>query len=131
MATVSNPVMAFKATIQAGRAMTQSGNDYYSLNLTQELEIFIPLHFLQPNTTGISAGPELHAYRSHDGGVAYDTIPWAVMSIARAANANDKGTLRLETGQYLLRVIPGGGNNSIFWSYDILSQELITAILNV
>ena len=134
MATVvSNPMLAYAASLISGTAMAQSSNLTVALNLNTAWQINIPFFGIQPNTTGISAGWEVYAYRSSDGAGSYTTVAVASMSIARATAASQKDQLsmRLETGQYLLRIISGGNGTAGTWSFAVTTQDIITAIGNL
>ena len=134
MATVvSNPVMAFAASLITGTGMAQSSNLTVAFNLTQAWEGRIPFIGIQPNTTGISAGWEVYAFRSSDGGASYTTIAIASQTITKGTVASQKDifSLRLETGQYLLLIRSGGNGTAGTWSFAIATQDVITAIANV
>lgn len=130
MATVvSTPQLAYRSAPISGTAMGQSSN----LTIATSVggwEARIPFVGVQPNTGNISAGWELYAYRSTDGGNTFETIASAGMSIARNPNTSDRKTLRLDTGYWLLRVI-SGGNVAATFSFSVGTIEDVTAIINV
>lgn len=124
---VSTPVETWAATIQAGIGIGNSGAFTFTINITQAWEIRVPVQIFFP--TNVSAGPQVNAYRSVDGGVTFDTVPLQPMGLPRQSGGNARCTLRLETGQYAVQVLIGGGSTAT-WTVVVGTQELITAIWN-
>lgn len=123
---VATPVETWAATIQAGVGIGQSASFTFTVNITQAWEIRIPINILFP--TNVSAGPQINAYRSTDGGVTFDTVPLQPLGFPRQSGGNERVTLRLETGQYAVQVLSGGGSSAT-WTVQVNTQEIITAIL--
>jgi hypothetical protein len=124
---VATPVETWAATIQAGIGIGQSSSFTFTVNITQAWEIRIPIEVRFP--TNVSAGPQINAYRSTDGGVTFDTIPLQPLGLPRQSGTFARVTLRLETGQYAVQVLSGGGSAAT-WTVRVLTNELVTAILN-
>lgn len=125
--SVSTPVLAWVATIQAGIGIGQSSNFTFTVHLTQGWQINVPIKVWFP--TNVSAGPQISVYRSADGGLSYDTVPLQPTSMARRSGNSDTTSLKLETGNYAIQVLSGGGSAAT-WTVQILTQAVITAILN-
>jgi hypothetical protein len=130
MATAATPVITWAATIQAGVAIGQSGSFTFTVNLTQAWQYKIPIQIFFP--TNVSAGPQINVYRSTDGGVSYDSVPLQPLGLPRQSGTSQRISLKLETGQYVVQVLVGGGpgTGAQTWSVNVNTQELITAILN-
>jgi hypothetical protein len=124
---VSTPVETWASTLTVGVAISQSTSYTFTINITQAWEIRIPVQVFFP--TNVSAGPQVNAYRSTDGGVSFDTVPLQPLGLPRQSGGNARVTLRLETGQYAVQVLSGGGSAAT-WTIVVMTQELITAILN-
>src|SRR3989441_8028391 len=125
MATVSNPVIAWVASLQALTGIQYSASLYFSVNLTQGWEIEIPI---QVRFSLVSADPIVNVYPTHDGGANYDTTPMTSFSITRLASATRMASVRLPTGQYLLQVQASGSNSQ---SVALLTALVVSAINNV
>lgn len=130
MATVvSTPQFAYGAALISGTAIAASSNATVSFYVGG-FEARVPFVGVQPNTANISAGWEMYAYRSTDGGNTYETVATVAMTIARNPNITDRKTIVLEAGQWLLRLV-SGGNVAATYSFSIGTVEMITAIINV
>ena len=130
MATVvSTPQVAYRSSLIGGTAMGQSANLTIATSVAG-WELRVPFVGAQPNTANISAGWELYAYRSDDGGATYETVASVGMSISRNPNVKDQKAIKLDTGVWLLRII-SGGNVAATFSFSIGTQDEITAIANV
>lgn len=123
--TVSNPVIAWVASLQALTGIGVSTNLYFSVNLTAGWEIRVPV---QIRMSTVSADPTVTIYPSHDGGGTYDTTPMTGFSISRVPAASVQASVALPTGQYLLQVFNTGPSSA---SVAVLTAEVITAINNV
>lgn len=128
MATVSTPVHAYVASPVPTTAMGQSSNLTVALSVAG-FEAWVPIQGHQPNTANISAGLEIYAYRSTDGGSTYETVASVSTSIARNPNATDQKSIRLESGYWLLRII-SGGNVAATFSCAVNTFDVLTAIVN-
>lgn len=124
--TVYTAQQAYASSLIAGTAIGQSGNMTVAFNCTAGWLADVPVVGVQPNTANISAGWEVHAYRSTDGGNTYATVPTVSRSIARSPNTSDRVTLTLDRGQWLVRII-SGGNVAATFSFSIGTQEILTA----
>lgn len=124
------PIITWASTIQAGVAVGQSGSFTFTVNLTQAWQYKIPVGILFP--TNVSAGPQINVYRSTDGGVSYDTVPLQPIGLPRQSGGSARCSIKLETGQYCVQVLVGGGSGAgaQTWSISVNTQELITAVLN-
>lgn len=123
--SVANPVETWAATLNAGVAVGNSGSMTFTVHLTQGWAIRIPINVLFP--TNVSAGPQANVYRSTDGGANFDTVPLAPVGLPRQSGTSAKFSLKLETGQYAVQVMVGGGSTAT-WTVQVLTQEITTAI---
>lgn len=124
----ATPVETWAATVQDGVGIGQSSSFTFTVNITQAWEVRIPVEVRFP--TNVSAGPQINAYRSTDGGVTFDTVPLQPLGLPRQSGGSQRTTLRLETGQYAVQVLSGGGSAAT-WTVRVLTSELITGILNI
>lgn len=130
MATVvTTPQHAFGASLISGTAVAASSNTSVSFYVGG-FEAQVPILVQQPNTANISAGWEVYAYRSTDGGATYETVASVSFSVARNPNIKESKILRLESGQWALRVVTGG-NVAATWSIMVGTQDIITSLINV
>ncbi|HSZ58557.1 MAG TPA: hypothetical protein VK797_23015 [Tepidisphaeraceae bacterium] len=127
MSTVATPVETWTATIQAGIGIGQSSSFTFTVNITQAWQIKIPIIVQFP--TNVSAGPQVFAYRSTDGGNTFDTQPLQPLGLPRQSGGLQQVSLRLETGQYAVQVLSGGGSVAT-WTVQVQTQEVTTAIIN-
>ena len=125
---VGTPVLAYVATITAGIGIGQSANFTFTVSLTGGWYNVCPIKVLY--TTNVSAGPQISVYRSQDNGVGYDTIPLSPLSLPRQSGGSAQVSLKLETGRYAVAVLSGGGSAST-WTIQVLTQMVMTGILNV
>lgn len=126
--SVSTPALAWVATINAGIGIGQSANFTFTVHITQAWQIVVPIKVFFP--TNVSAGPQFLVYRSSDGGTTFDTIPLQPLSIARQSGTSATGSIKLETGNYCVQVLSGGGSAAT-WTIQVLTQQILTAINNV
>jgi hypothetical protein len=128
MATVATPVETWAASLQgAGVGIGQSAFYTVTINITQAWEQRTPFKVFFP--TNVSAGPQINAYRSTDGGSTFDTVPLAPMGLSRQSGGSARVTLRLETGMYAVSVLSGGGSAAT-WTVQVPTSEIVTAVLN-
>ena len=121
------PVETWAATLVSGVGIGQSQSYTFTVNITQAWEVRIPVQVFFP--TNVSQGPQINAYRSTDGGVTFDTVPLQPLGLPRQSGTSNRISLRLETGQYAVQVLSGGGSAAT-WTIQVNTQELITAVLN-
>ncbi len=107
---MANPIQAFVAQLQNGTAVAGSGSLTVSFQITAGFQAFIPIKVVTP--ANISAGPEVHVYRSVDGGANWETESTVVDVFRRASNSTMMHVSIIETGQYLIRVLAGGPNTA-------------------
>jgi hypothetical protein len=124
---VATPVETWAATIQAGVGIGQSASFTFTVNITQSWQIKIPVLIRFP--TNVSAGPQINVYRSMDGGNTFDTTPLQPLGLPRQSGGTQQTSLKLETGQYAIQVLSGGGSSAT-WTVQVNTQEIITAIIN-
>jgi hypothetical protein len=126
----ANPIITWASTIQAGVPIGQSGSFTFTCHITQAWQIKIPIGIFFPSNT--SAGPQINVYRSTDGGVSFDSVPLQPYGLPRQSSGSQRISIKLETGQYCVQVLVGGGpgTGAQTWSVNVNTQELITAILN-
>ncbi len=130
-AVVSTPVMAYVASIEAGRALPQTGTLTFAVNIPTAWQIVLPIKTVSPNTANNSSGPLIFVFRSADGGTTYDNIPLQSFGFARPTAALTQNlSIKLEAGNYLVCVVMGGGVAST-WSVQVLTQQVLTAINNL
>lgn len=126
MATVvGTPVETWAATLNAGVAVGNSSSMTFTVNITQAWQIKVPLAVLFP--TNVSAGPQVNVYRSMDGGANFDTVPLQPVGLPRQSGGTAKFSIKMETGQYAVQVLAGGGSTAT-WTIQVLTQEITTAI---
>ena len=126
MATVSTPISAWVASLLTLTGTNQSTNTYVSISITAGWEVQIPV---QVRMSDVSADPVVEILPTMDGGANYDTSAFTSFSIARISGGGTRaGSIRLSTGQYLIKIISSGPNSQ---SVAVLTQLVITAINNV
>jgi hypothetical protein len=125
--SLATPIETWLATISAGKGIGQSASYTFTVNLTQAWEGRFPINVLFP--TNVSAGPQINAYRSTDGGVTFDTVPLQPLGLPRQSGGSARTSLRLETGQYAVQVLSGGGSAAT-WTVQVLTAEIVTAVNN-
>lgn len=125
--SVSTPVLTWVATLQAGIGIGQSANFTFTVHLTQAWQIIVPVKVFFP--TNVSAGPQISVYRSTDGGVNFDSVPLQPLGMARQSGGNLQGSIKLEQGQYAVQVLSGGGSAAT-WTVQVLTQQVLTGIVN-
>lgn len=127
MATVSNPVSAWVASILTATGLAQSTSLYVTVNLTSGWEVQVPVRIV--NST-VSADHVVNIYALMDGTAAgnYDQTPFTSFSVARLASATSQASIRLSTGQYLMQVLVAGPSSQVV---SVLTQLVITSINNV
>lgn len=124
---VATPIETWLATIQAGIGIGQSASFTFTIHLTQAWQVVCPILVRFP--TNVSAGPQISVYRSMDGGNTFDTVALAPLGIARQSGGQQQVSIKLETGQYAIQVLSGGGSATT-WTIQVLTQMLLTGILN-
>ena len=126
MSTVSVPVATWVASIMTASGATQSTSLYITVNNTAGWEIQVPIRV--QNST-VSNDHVVSVYALMDGTAAgnYDTTPFASINIARAGSQSTQASIRLSTGQYLVRVLIAGPSSQ---SISILTQMVIAQVLN-
>jgi hypothetical protein len=125
--SVAIPVETWAATIQAGVAVGNSGSFTFTVHITQAWQIKIPVLIRFP--TNVSAGPQINVYRSMDGGNTFDTTPLQPLGLPRQSGTFQQTSIKLETGQYAIQVLVGGGSTAT-WTVQVNTQEITTAIIN-
>jgi hypothetical protein len=125
--SVATPVLTLAATLNAGIGIGQSSNFTFTVHITQAWQVIVPVKVLFP--TNVSAGPQISVYRSTDGGGTFDTIPLQPMGYARQSGGSAQGSIKLETGQYAVSVLSGGGSAAT-WTIQVLTQQIMTGVLN-
>lgn len=128
MATNANPILTWGATIQAGVAVGQSASFTFTIHLTQAWQVVCPIVVRFP--TNVSAGPQVNVYRSLDGGVNFSTVAIQPLGLSRQSGGLQQMDLKLETGQYAVQVLSGGGSAAT-WTVSVLTQQYLTSIANV
>ena len=124
---VANPILTWGATIQAGIGIGQSSSYTFTIHLTQAWQVVCPIIVRFP--TNVSAGPQISVYRSLDGGNTFDTVAIAPLGLARQSGTFQQVSLKLETGQYAVQVLSGGGSSAT-WTIQVLTQQYLTAVQN-
>lgn len=132
MATVvATPVMAYVATIEGGKALPQTGTYTFNINIPTSWQMVLPITVKAPNTANNSSGPLIFVFRSADGGTTFDTVALQSFGLARpAANLQQSLSFKLEAGNYNICVVMGGGQATT-WTIQVLTQQVLTAIINV
>lgn len=119
-----NPVQAFNATYNATIVNTQSAYCTFSFAITQEFEAFVMYEVQTP--TNVSASPEITAFRSTDGGNTWETDGTFKGVFPAVGASTHKKTINLETGQYLVQILTGGGSAAT-WTVSAQTAYVITA----
>lgn len=127
-ATNANPILTWGSTIQAGVGIGQSSSFTFTIHLTQAWQVVCPVIVRFP--TNVSAGPQINVYRSMDGGATFDTIAIQPLGISRQSGGSQQMSLKLETGQYAVQVLSGGGSSAT-WTVQVLTQQFLTSITQV
>lgn len=127
MATVSNPVIAWNASlIGAASGVNQSSSLTTTVNITNNWEVQVPIKIQFSN---VSADAVINAYPTNDGGATFDSNPAFSISVARASGGGIRQTsIRLPVGQYALQLLNSGPSSS---SFQVLTAMVVTAINNV
>ena len=126
MATIiTNPVLAWVATIMAGAGVAASSYLTATIAITNAYEVLIP--FLAVFTTQ-SADPIVNIYPTADGTVGYDTSPMSSLSIPRVTGGSSQVSIRIPTGQYVISILNSGPNTTTFY---INTQQVLTAYASV
>lgn len=128
--SVATPVVAYVASIEAGKALPQTGTYTFNIAIPAAWEIKLPIEVMAPNTANNSSGPLIFVFRSSDGGTVFDTVALQSVGLTRPTAAQKQQfSMKLETGNYLVCVVMGGGQAST-WSIRVLTQQILTGILN-
>lgn len=123
---MSVPIWAYLSTLLSGTAMGQSANLSVIVAISG-FDGFFNINVNQPNTANISAGPEVYAYRGTGQGASYATIAGPSASVIRSPNGKDNIPIRLESGNWVFRIISGGGSAGT-WSFSIGTWDMVSAI---
>lgn len=126
--TVANPILTWGSTISAGIGIGQSSSFTFTIHLTQAWQVTLPIIVRFP--TNVSAGPQVNVYRSLDGGANFSTVAIQPLGLSRQSGGNQQMDLKLETGQYAVQVLSGGGSAAT-WTVQVLTQQFLTAINQV
>lgn len=118
---VTNPVLTYVATINAGTNVTQSSTITATVNLTAGFEMLIPFEVQFSN---VSADPIISFYRTTDGGVTFETSPMFAIAIPRVTTGRGRTDISLKTGMYAVTLLNSGPNTATFF---IGTQQIITA----
>jgi len=125
MATTSNPVKTWVATLNSGLFVSPATSKTVTVCLTQGWEIQVPLGVRYGS--GVSLGVQVNVYPSNDGGATFDTEPLVSFSIPTTASVNKIASVRLTTGIYAITMLSSSPSTTFF----CLTQEVVTAISNV
>lgn len=123
--SVSTPVLAWQASLLGSTGVGISSSLTVTVNITGNWEIQVPV---QIQFSNVSADAVINAYPSNDGGATYDSNPAFSISIARAAGASRRTSIRLPVGQYALQLLNSGPSSA---SFQVLTAMIVTAISNV
>lgn len=124
---VATPVLTWVAAVQPGIAVGNSGSYTFNVDITQQWAMVVPVIVRFP--TNVSAGPQVLVYRSTDGGTSYDTVALTPLGLARQSGGFQQVSVKLETGNYAVQVLVGGGSTST-WTVQVLTAQCFTGILN-
>lgn len=125
---IATPSVAYVATVEDGKALPQTGTYTFQINIPSAWQIIIPIEVTAPNTANNSSGPLIYIFRSADGGTVFDTVALQSVGLSRPTAAQKQQfSFKLETGNYLIDVVMGGGQAST-WSIRVLTQQVLTAI---
>lgn len=123
--SVSTPVLAWQASLLGSTGVGISSSLTVTVNITGNWEVQVPV---QIQFSNVSADAVINAYPSNDGGATYDSNPAFSISIARAAGASRRTSIRLPVGQYALQLLNSGPSSA---SFQVLTAMIVTAISNV
>lgn len=119
-----NPVQTFVNTYNGTGGCLQSGSITFSFAITQEFEAWIPIKVITP--ANVSCGAEVYTYRSCCGGTSWETEGNFVGAFPLDNSATMRKDIHVETGQYLIRVLVGGGSAASY-SAELETAYVITA----
>jgi hypothetical protein len=125
MASVSNPVLAYVATLMTASRAGPGQSVTATVFITAGWEMQLPVWVRFSRTSG---DPVVFVYPSSDGGANYDSTPMVSFSIARIATGTAQASVRLPTGIYAIQIQASGGETA---SFQILTAMVLTAIGNV
>ena len=123
--TVSTPVKAWVATLNAGGFVSSGQSISMTVNITQAWEIQVPT--ATRYGSGVSLATLVQIYPSNDGGATFDSVPLISYSIPTTASVGQVESVRLTTGQYVIQMTASSPSTTFY----CLTQELITAYSNV
>jgi len=106
------PIQAFLDTFNGVGGTLQSGSVTFSFGITAEFEAWVPIRVLTP--ANVSAGAEVYIYRSNDGGATFETEGNFAGAFPLDNSANMVKNIHVETGQYLIEVMVGGGSSASY-----------------
>lgn len=124
MATVGNRAIAYIASPKAPAAYAASAWHTVTVDLRTAEWLRVPFRAVQNAT--VTNGPELHIYRSADGGANFETIAMTAISLARSPSSDDRQILQLEGGLYVLAMQAGGPNTA---TLGIETCEILSAFV--
>ncbi len=125
---MANPVQVFVGTYVGGGGTSGSTFLTFSFANTGGFDAYVPVIITSPGTTSISAGAEVTAYRTTDGGTTWETVGTVGVVFPKPTIAAQvqRRDLYLTTGQYLISVMVGGGNSTT-WTAQIGTAWVISA----
>lgn len=122
--TISNPVLAWTASIIAGKAVAQSTAITATVSIASNYEIVLPF---KATFTTVSEDPAIEVYRSTDNGTTYDTQSFVSLSIPRVTSGDSQYSLALPTGIYAIKILNSGPNTATFY---IQTAQVLTAYVS-
>lgn len=125
MSTVGNRVLAYLPTLHAPAQYTGSAEVTATLVVGTAEQVRVPFYCVQATVT---AGPEIHFYRSTDGGANFATIAEPAIAISRAPNTTHRRVVTLDGGIYAIRMVAGGPSSA---TLGIETIEVVTAYIGV
>lgn len=125
MTTVSNPVKAYVATLNAGGFVSHGQSLTVTVNITQQWET--QAQFGVRYGSNVSLATVVNIYPTNDGGATFDTVPLQSFAIPTTASVNRVSSIRLTTGMYAIQMLSSSPSTTFF----VLTQEQITSVINV
>lgn len=121
--TVLRPFSTWVASILTATGVNVSSSLYVTVNITAGIEVYVPV---QVQVSAVSADPVVEVMSTMDGGANFETVPLVSFGIPRVSGGGlSKSSVRLSTGQYLLRLLASGPNSQ---SFAVLTQQEIQNI---
>lgn len=122
MATVGTRALAYVASPFAPAAYDESTWDTATLDLRTSEKFWLPFRGVQGGSS--DDGPELHWYRSTDGGANFESVALGSYAFATGVGDDGRKVNEIEGGLYALAMVSGGGDTA---TMGLETVEVLTA----